>query len=276
MHFKVVSDNTSVFTHTLPTLNQLDWQPTSVDRLYSTVITTEQYDLISSFFWETCYEQRISVGFVPVDNKFRAVFFDLDGTIIRSESIVELAKTINAHKEIEKLTTQAMVGEVGYEESFRQRMRLLQRVRKESISELSLPLHKGIEETLLALRAAGIKFFLISSAIYPFVKRIGEILCFDDYQGNRVRYIGQQLVVDEKSDIIDSRGKRRWVERKCSELGIESSAVVTVGDGANDIEMMRYARLAVGFMPQRVMLGSINALNFSADHQFLLPLILDY
>ena len=267
--YRVVTDNIAVFDGIIPSIS---WH--TYKQFKYALISSAQYQNISSYFWQDCYHHQISVGFAPA-HEFKALFFDLDGTILRSESLVEVAKMVNMDAEIEAMTTAAMQGEASFSDNFKQRLKLLQEVRAKSLQSLSLPLYDGIEETLASSKRNGLHIFLISSAIYPIVKRVGDLLGFDDYQGNRIKYQGGKLMLDEKSAIIDSDGKRLWVEDKCAHLGIKSENIAVIGDGANDMRMMEFAQLAVGFHPKRVLLDCVNALNFSGDHRFIMPLIMD-
>lgn len=266
--YRVVTDNIAILDGII---QNISWQ--SYKQFQYALISSDQYQSISSYFWQDCYHHRISVGFAP-DHDFKALFFDLDGTILRSESLVEVAKTVNMEAEIEAMTTAAMQGEESFNANFKQRLQLLQEVRAKSLQSLSLPLYDGIEETLAHSKKSGLHIFLISSAIYPIVKRVGDLLGFDDYQGNRVKYQGGKLMLDEKSAIIDSEGKKLWVEDKCAHLGIDRENVAVIGDGANDMRMMEFAQLAVGFQPKRVLLDCVDALNFSGDHRFIIPLVM--
>lgn len=267
--YRVATDNTAVFNGLI---QDIDWQ--TYRQFKYSLISTDQYQNISSYFWQDCYNNQISVGFAPA-NEFKALFFDLDGTILRSESLVEVAKTVNLEAEIEAMTTAAMQGDASFSANFRQRVELLQDVHAQNLQHLTLPLYDGVKETLEHSKRNGLHVFLISSAIYPIVKKVGGMLGFDDYQGNRVKYQGGKLMLDEKSAIIDSEGKRCWVEDRCARLRIKSENIAVIGDGANDMRMMDFAQLAVGFQPKRVLLDCVNALNFTGDHRFIIPLIMD-
>ncbi|MDE3270280.1 MAG: HAD family phosphatase [Pseudomonadota bacterium] len=269
MKYRLATDNIAVFHDLIP---NIEWN--TYRQFKYALISADAYQSISSYFWQDCFNHQISVGFAPA-HAFKALFFDLDGTILRSESLVEIARTVNMDAEIEAMTTAAMHGQAEFSTNFKQRLQLLRDVRAQHMQNLALPFYEGIEETLAQSKQHGMDIFLISSAIYPIVKRVGEMLGFDDYQGNRIKYLNGKLMLDEKSAIIDSEGKRRWVEEKCANLRISQKQVAVIGDGANDMRMMDFAQLAVGFQPKRVLLNCVNALNFSGDHRFIMPLIMD-
>jgi phosphoserine phosphatase len=51
-------------------------------------------------------------------------------------------------------------------------------------------------------------------------------------------------------DIVDGAEKRRVVLEVCELMGIEPSQAIAVGDGANDLPMMRVAGLSIAFRPK--------------------------
>ena len=226
-------------------------------------------------FWQNCYEQRATFGFRNLGEEIKAVFFDMDSTVIREESIDELGKLIGKADKIAELTQNAMSGLIPYREVYYQRMKLLQEVSPEHLTSLPsrLSYNTGIRETLREFKKNGIKIFLISSGFYKIVEQVSKDLGFDACQGNKVKFVDGVLTADNKDDIIDSDGKRAWVEARCRRLGIGCRAVAVVGDGANDAAMMQEARVAVGFDPHRILLACVTAVNFSGDHRFLIPLL---
>ena len=267
---RVVTNNARVVRESL----KLDeWQEWQTPTLLIATLDSSQLRSLPFDFWSHCYAHNITCGFVDASQRIKAVFFDMDRTVVREESIVELARLLDKEHEIIKLTEQSMAGILSYREVYERRIAMLREATAKQLKTLShrLRFNTGIRETLLAFRANKIKSFLISSGFYPIVKEVSHALQFDDCQGSRVKFIDGHLTAE---NIIDGEGKQAWVARKCQELGIQLDEIAVVGDGANDVPMMQTAAVAVGFEPRKVLLQHVNALNVCGDHRFLIPLLI--
>ncbi len=251
------------------------WEEVGQPPLLVTAVPSAQLHSLPCGFWQHCHLHNITCGFRDTQTHIKAVFFDMDRTVVREESIVELAKIADRKAEIERLTDQGMAGTLSYREVYDRRIAMLSSVSQEQMADLHRDLHfnQGIRDTLLELKKLNIKVFLISSGFYPVVKEVCKVLQFDDCEGSRVKFSDGYVTAEGEHVIIDGEGKRAWMERKCRELGIGLHEVAAVGDGANDVAMMQVAAVAVGFSPQAVLLQYVNALNLCGDHRFLIPLL---
>lgn len=267
----VITDNAGILRNFLKLHS---WQEVEFGMLAATV-SKEQLRILPFDFWLHCYLNFITCGFRDTQRPIKAVFFDMDRTVVKEETIVELAALVGKKEEVKELTEQGMSGIFSYNEIYDRRIRMMSELTRKQMIMLHhrLRFNKGIRETLLELKKYNMKVFLISSGFYPVVKEVAKVLYFDDYHGSVVKFIDGHLTADVKHDIIDGEGKRIWVEEKCRELGISPQEVAVVGDGANDALMMQAAGVAVGFEPRRVLLPYVNALNLCGDHRFLIPFL---
>lgn len=227
-------------------------------------------------FWYELFDRKITLGIRKANQKIRAVFFDMDGTVVCQESIDLLGELAGKKDEISNLTELAMSGALSFNEVYHRRLKILaDNVNPQDLNSVAtqLKLATGIEKTISELKKAKIKVFLLSSGFYQIVKKIADRLLFDDCTGNHIKFVDGIITADQNRGIIDGGGKRNWLTAKCQTLGIDRHQVAVVGDGANDVAMMQEAGVAVGFLPHRVLVEYISAVNFSGDHRFLIPLI---
>ena len=227
-------------------------------------------------FWYELFDRRITLGIRKANQKIRAVFFDMDGTVVCQESIDLLGELAGKKDEISNLTELAMSGVLSFNEVYHRRLKILaDNINPQDLKTVvaQLKLATGVEETITELKKAKIKVFLLSSGFYQIVKKIADRLLFDDCIGNQIKFVDGVITADQNRGIIDGGGKRNWLTAKCQTLGIDRHQVAVVGDGANDVAMMQGAGVAVGFLPHRVLVEYISAVNFSGDHRFLIPLI---
>ena len=271
---RVVTDNARIMRDFLKLSS---WEEKGSPTMLVASVPSEQLRTLPFDFWLHCYAHHITCGFRDTHTQIKAVFFDMDRTVVREESIVELACIADKREEIKKLTEQGMAGILSYQEVYERRMKMLSSISEEQVTTLhrGLCFNAGIREALEALKKNDIKIFLISSGFYPVVKEVAKVLQFDGCQGSRIKFVDGYLSGEGKHDIIDGEGKRAWVESKCRELGIGLHEIAVVGDGANDMYMMQIAAVAVGFEPRKVLLQYVSALNLCGDHRFLIPLLTD-
>lgn len=178
----------------------------------------------------------------------KLVVFDLDNVIINGEGIDEIGKIANVEDEIEEITEKAMNGDIDFETSIKERVKLLEGVSVEDIKKLSeeLPLNKGAEETIKGLKENGYEVAIISGSFDIIAEPIKEKLGIDyiftnslvEEDGKLTGEVTGPLVSDSKLNVLT-----KFLEDKDFEL----ENCVAVGDGANDISMIEGAKCGIAF-----------------------------
>ncbi len=186
---------------------------------------------------------------------FRLVAFDMDSTLINIECIDEVADAAGRKAEVAAITEAAMRGEItDYKDSLRRRLALLRGVPASALEEVyarRLKLNPGVTEFVGACRAAGLKTLLVSGGFTYFSSRVQARLGLDFARANVLdvadgRLTGS-LVPQPWGDIVDGAEKRRTLLELADLMGITPAQTIAVGDGANDLPMMRAAGLSIGF-----------------------------
>ena len=178
----------------------------------------------------------------------KLVVFDLDNVIINGEGIDEIGKIANVEDEIKEITEKAMNGEIDFETSIKERVKLLEGVSVEDIEKLSeeLPLNKGAEEAIAGLKEEGYEIAVISGSFDIIANPLKEKLNIDNIftntlieeDGKLTGEVSGPLVSKSKLDVLNE-----FLEDK--EYGLENC--VAVGDGANDISMIKNAKYGIAF-----------------------------
>ena len=178
----------------------------------------------------------------------KLVVFDLDNVIINGEGIDEIGKIANVEDEIKEITEKAMNGEIDFETSIKERVKLLEGVSIEDVEKLSeeLPLNQGAEETIAGLKEKGYEIAIISGSFDIIANPIKEKLNIDylftnslsEEDGKLTGEVTGPLVSDSKLNVL-----KEFLEDK--EYGLENC--VAVGDGANDISMIENAQCGIAF-----------------------------
>jgi phosphoserine phosphatase len=196
-------------------------------------------------------------GFMPPLRlaDFGLIAFDMDSTLITIECVDEIAAMAGKKAEVAAITEAAMRGEIAdYKESLRRRVALLAGVTVSDMQRVydeRLRLNPGVERFVGACRTAGLHTLLVSGGFTFFSDRVRDRLQIDDARSNVLEIVDGALtgrMVDQPwGDICDGEEKRRAVLQACTRLRIEPSQAIAVGDGANDLPMMRAVGLSVAY-----------------------------
>ncbi len=200
-------------------------------------------------------------GFTPPLNlsNFKLIAFDMDSTLISIECVDEIADAVGKKAEVAAITEAAMRGEItDYKESLRQRVALLRGVTiadMERVYVERLRINPGAAELIQACKAAGLKVLLVSGGFTFFSERVRQALGIDFTRANVLEVesgpnCGQltgRMVDQVWGDICDGAEKRRTLLEAASLLGIEASECIAMGDGANDLPMMKAVGLSVAY-----------------------------
>ena len=185
---------------------------------------------------------------------FKLIAFDMDSTLINIECVDEIADAAGRKAEVAAITEAAMRGEItDYKESLRRRVALLKGVSVASMDGVyreRLKLNPGAAELVNACKKAGLKTLLVSGGFTFFTDRIRDELGMDYTRSNVLGvengFLTGQTVDQPWGDICDGDEKRKMVLETCALLGITPADVIAVGDGANDLPMMRLCSEAGG------------------------------
>lgn len=190
---------------------------------------------------------------------FKLIAFDMDSTLISIECVDEIADAVGKKEEVTAITEAAMRGEIAdYKESLRQRVALLKGVTVADMERVyveRLRINPGAAELINACKAAGLKVLLVSGGFTFFAHRVRDTLGIDFVRANVLEVasgpncgeLTGRMVDQPWGDICDGAEKRRTMLEVASLLGIEPRECIAMGDGANDLPMMREAGLSVAY-----------------------------
>ena len=193
---------------------------------------------------------------------YRLVAFDMDSTLINIECVDEIADVVGRKAEVAEITEAAMRGEIAdYKDSLRRRVALLAGVPEaalQKVYEERLQINPGVETFVAACRAAGLKTLLVSGGFTYFSERIRRRLQLDFARANTLGVAHGRLtgtLFDRPwGDIVDGAEKRRVLLEVCELMGISTEQAIAVGDGANDLPMMKAAGLSIAYRPKPAVL----------------------
>lgn len=180
----------------------------------------------------------------------RLLVTDMDSTFINIECIDEIADFIGVKPQVAAITAATMRGEINFEASLTQRVALLAGLDASALEHVyneRLKPNPGAAEMVRGLHAAGIKIGLVSGGFTFFTDRLQQRFKLDYARANVLEITDRQLTGRILGNITGAAGKAEFLLELCKQLGIAPQQVVAMGDGANDLEMMKIAGLSIAY-----------------------------
>jgi phosphoserine phosphatase len=179
----------------------------------------------------------------------RLIVMDVDSTLIQGEVIELLAAHSEHRDEVADVTERAMRGELDFEESLRARVALLEGIPASALDEVydALVLAPGARTLVRILRRLGYRFALVSGGFSQITDRLAEDLGIHYSRANDLEIVDGVITGRIVGDVVDRAGKAEALRYFAGEVGVSVDAVVAIGDGANDLDMLEAAGLGIAY-----------------------------
>lgn len=200
---------------------------------------------------------------------------DVDGTLILEEVIDLLGREAACEEEIAQLTSQAMRGELDFESSLRDRVSLLEGLPVSVFDKVFNTIHltSNAQEFISILQKNGILVGLVSGGFKPIVDRLAKSLGITHFSANQVEVKDGHLTGKLVGQIICPEVKKETLEQWRKELKLSQERTIAIGDGANDLLMLKSAGLGIAFCAKEVLKQEIPNHVDKRDFLEILPLI---
>ncbi|MEL6316077.1 MAG: phosphoserine phosphatase SerB [Pseudomonadota bacterium] len=175
---------------------------------------------------------------------------DMDSTIITVECVDELAAHAGKKTEVAALTEQAMAGALDFEGALRARVALLAGLSEaelEATHRDRVRLSAGAAALAGGMRARGALTALVSGGFTFFAERVAAAAGFERFQANALEIADGRLTGELAAPILGRAAKAEALRALCAERGVGAEAALAIGDGANDLDMIRAAGLGVAY-----------------------------
>lgn len=209
--------------------------------------------------------QQVTAGFLEISQNYgldiafqkddifrrnrRLVCFDMDSTLIQTEVIVELARKHGVGDKVHEITESAMRGEIDFKESFRRRVALLEGLSENVMQDIAdnLPITDGADCLIAQLKALGYKVAILSGGFTYFGKALQKRFGIDYVFANELEIKDGKLTGKYLGEVVDGERKAFLLKELAKKEGIRLEQVIAVGDGANDLPMLKLAGLGIAF-----------------------------
>jgi len=201
----------------------------------------------------------------------RLLVADMESTMIENEMLDELADFLGLREKIAGITARAMNGELDFAAALNERVGLLAGLPVARLDEAARRIRftAGGATLVATMKRHGAACALVSGGFTYFTGMVGKALGFDFAMANTLKHDGKTLAGTVEPPILGKEAKLAMLERLCHEHGLPLAEALTVGDGANDLPMLKAAGLGVAFhakpvvaaeVPARIAHGDLTAL----------------
>ncbi|MDN4174688.1 phosphoserine phosphatase SerB [Nocardioides sp. SOB77] len=197
-------------------------------------------------------ERGIDIAVQPADllrRGMRLIVMDVDSTLVQGEVIEMLAAHAGCEAEVAEVTERAMRGEVDFEESLRARVALLAGVPATALDSVyeNLELAPGARTMVRTLKRLGYRFAIVSGGFSQVTDRLAADLGIHYARANELEVVDGHLTGRVVGEVVDRAGKARALREFAADIGVPLDAVIAIGDGANDLDMLNAAGLGIAY-----------------------------
>ena len=202
-----------------------------------------------------CRNLPIDLNFLKISSprKKKLLICDMDSTIIKGESLDEIADEAGIGDEIKIITKRAMRGELDFKDALLKRIKLLNNYPLENIFTLNckIRVNDGAKELIKKMKTKSCITILISGGFSPSVSYIAQKIGFDYYHCNNFLYKKNngKILLNGciQNPILDRNSKLEITKNYLKKLNLSLNDVISVGDGANDIDLIKHSGIGVSY-----------------------------
>jgi phosphoserine phosphatase len=194
-------------------------------------------------------DEPVDIALVPRANRRKKLLIaDMDSTMINEECIDELAAALGLKDQVADITARAMNGELDFAEALDTRVALLKGLNLKSVEEVRrerITLAPGGRALVHTMKEYGAYTILVSGGFTLFADHFAKRIGFDQAIANILQFDGDVLTGTVARPIVDKDTKLKVLNETAAAREIPMPLTLAVGDGANDLPMLRGAGMGV-------------------------------
>jgi phosphoserine phosphatase len=197
---------------------------------------------------------------------------DMDSTIVTGETLDELAAFAGLGEKIAAITRLSMDGKIDFREALRERVAMLQGLDLTALEKTwaRTELTAGAKTLVATMRRHGALTALVSGGFTFFTARVAALCGFDHHRANVLLDDGTALTGTVAEPILGSDTKLAALQELAALRGVRLAATLAVGDGANDLPMLKAAGLGIAYRAKPLVAAEVENRIDHADLRALL------
>lgn len=207
----------------------------------------------------------LDVNIVPGEigtRRKKLLIADMDSTIINQECIDEIADLVGIKPKIAAITERAMRGELKFEDALNERLGLLVSLTEKQLAEVydtRITLMAGAATLVATMRKFGAYASLVSGGFTFFTSKVGAKVGFDSDHANTLGMHDGRMTGKVEGPILGREAKLAFLQDYTTKRGLTAIQTMAIGDGANDLAMIRAAGLGVAYRAKPVVAAEAQA-----------------
>ena len=203
------------------------------------------------------------------------VVFDVDSTLIDQEAIELLATHSSTREQVALITERAMKGEIDFSASLIERVALLAGLDQSVLTKVADELSptKGAVELIEAIHSAGGYAAAVSGGFIQLLEPLKKTMNLDFAKANTLEVVDGKLSGKVIGELVDSSVKAETLLALVKKLEIDIAQTIAIGDGANDLKMMKEAGLSIAFCAQPIVRESADIVIDARDLSQVIALL---
>ncbi|WP_370170382.1 MULTISPECIES: phosphoserine phosphatase SerB [Hyphomonas] len=209
------------------------------------------------------HDAEMDAAFLPGENRRkRLLISDMDSTIIGQECLDELADFAGLKAEVSAITERAMRGELDFEGALTTRVAMLKGLDLKALQDAydaRITLNTGAKTLVETMKANGAVTVLVSGGFTFFTGRVAEEAGFVAHRGNTLIDDGAALIGEVGLPILGREAKLSALDEVSAENGLGRADAIALGDGANDLAMIKAAGLGIAYKAKPIVAAEAHA-----------------
>jgi phosphoserine phosphatase len=208
-------------------------------------------------------EMPVDWALAPVEGRRKKLMLaDMDSTMIGCECIDELADFAGVKAEIAAITERTMRGELEFEPAQIERVSKLRGLPLEDLQRCydeRVELSPGAATFVKTMVAHGARCVLVSGGFTFFTARVAKAAGFQANFANTLLDDGSTLTGQVGTPILGREAKLARLQGEVAALGISVGDALAIGDGANDLAMIKASGLGIAYRAKPIVAAEAHA-----------------
>ena len=218
---------------------------------YEIVVDKDLPDILKRMLEMRAHESKADLVVQHMDGREKKILIaDMDSTMIRQECIDEIADAVGVKDKVAAITEKAMQGEIDFEDALRARVALLKGVtvaQMEQIFKQRITFTAGAKYLVQTMKKRKAHTVLVSGGFKFFTSKVAAAIGFNEDYANMLQVVDDQLTGQVIDPVLGADAKLEVLQELCRRRHVSPQKVMAVGDGANDLQMVKAAGTGVAF-----------------------------
>ena len=245
------------------TNEKVSFKELSPRKAYEWELASNKYNSnLKNIMFDFQRNYNIDCNFVKTNEKRKKklLIADMDSTIIKEESLDELARQIGKEKEVRFITNEAMNARIDFKKALIDRVAILKGKSTDILETLkkNININEGAKELVKTMNLNGSITVLVSGGFTFLTEHLKKLLDFKYTHANSLQIIQNKTQKYEitgkvEGPILDKKAKLKYLNKYVKKYNLNYQDTISVGDGANDIEMVQHSGIGVSYYGKSVL-----------------------